>query len=466
MGFFSWLKGAVNKLIGKTEIENALSKKISLSDEMTEHIALWTQMYQDNPPWKGVTVKTLNIPAVISSKVAKLVTIEAKCEITGSPRADFLANQIKPIWDNIRNITEFAAAKGGLMFKPYIDGERVAIDCIQADRFFPTSFDSNGNVTGGIFVAQKTIGKTIYTRLEQHQFDGENHTITNTAYRSETKGVLGTWCPLGSVPEWADIVPSIMIQYLDKPLFSYFKMPFANNIDDSSPVGVSIYSRAVETIEQLDRQYSRLIWEYEGGELAIHASENLLWRDQKGRTVLPEGKRRLYRKMELDTDSNSIFEVFAPAFRDVSILNGFNSLLRQIEQQCGLAFGTLSDPQSVDKTATEVIQSKQESYSTVSDIQKSLQIALEHLIESVNALADAGNLAPRGEYETAFTWDDSIIVDKESRRQMFWQYVLSGKFPMWKYLVEFEGYTKDDAKDFVTEANKELNLAQVPGLFS
>ena len=158
--------------------------------------------------------------------------------------------------------------------------------------------------------------------------------------------------------------------------------------------------------------------------------------------------------------------MFAPAFRDVSLLNGFNNLLRQIEQQCGLAFGTLSDPQSVDKTATEVIQSKQESYSTVADIQKSLEAALRNLIDSVNALADAGNLAPKGNYDVAFSWDDSIIVDKESRRQMFWQYVSSGRFPMWKYLVEFEGYTEDDAKAFIQQANEETRTAMEPGLFS
>lgn len=466
MGFFSWLKGAINKLIGKTEIESALKVNITLSDEMTENISLWTQMYQNQPPWKGQTVQTLNIPAVIASKIAKLVTIEAKCEVTGSPRAEYLAEQIKPVWNNIRNITEFAAAKGGMMFKPYISGESVVVDCIQADRFFPTDYNSNQDITGGIFVAQKICENVIYTRLEQHYFDGENHTITNTVYRSETKGMLGSKCSLESVPEWSGMVPSITIKYLDKPLFSYFKMPFANNIDDTSPIGVSIYSKAVETIEQLDRQYSRLIWEFEGGELAIHASEELFWRNENGKAVLPEGKRRLYRKMELDTDSNSIFEVFAPAFRDVSLLNGFNNLLRQIEQQCGLAFGTLSDPQSVDKTATEVIQSKQESYSTVADIQKSLEAALRNLIDSVNALADAGNLAPKGNYDVAFSWDDSIIVDKESRRQMFWQYVSSGRFPMWKYLVEFEGYTEDDAKAFIQQANEETRTAMEPGLFS
>ncbi len=461
MGLITWLKGEAQKLIGKTDVENALKLYTAQSDAMTEAIGLWSAMYQDHPPWQDRHTQTLNLPAVIAAKIAKLVTIESQCNISGSARADWIKAQMKPVWGNVRNLTELAAAKGGMVFKPYIDGENIIVDCIQADSFFPTDFDSNKNMAGGVFVAQKVIGKTIYTRLEQHKYKDGTHTITQYAYRSNVAGILGTPCSLEAVPEWADIEPIVQLQNIKAPLFVYWGMPFANNIDVTSPLGVSIYSRAADTIKQLDLQYSRLIWEFEGGEMAIHASADLFKHKPGKREVeLPKGKDRLYRLMDVGEKGESVFSVYAPTFRDSALLNGFNALLRQIEQQCGLAFGTLSDPQSVDKTATEVIQSKQESYSTVADIQKSLQGALEALATSIDALATAAHLAPSGRYEITFDWDDSIIVDKDARRQQYWQYVTAGKFPMWKFLTEFEGYTEEEAKAIVNDAAE-----TVPRLF-
>ena len=272
---------------------------------------------------------------------------------------------------------------------------------------------------------------------------------------------MGTPCPLGAVPDWADIEPETVLQNVPRPLFVYFRMPFANNIDDTSPLGVSIYSRAAETIEQLDKQYSRLIWEFEGGELAVHAAEDL-FRPRinangtaTGEVMLPQGKKRLYRILENSGDK-SVFEVFAPAFRDASLLNGFNALLRQIEQQCGLAHGTLSDPEDVARTATEIASTKQESYSTVADIQKALETALTQLAQSIDILATAGHLAPAGGYEIAFSWDDSIIVDKEAKRQQYWQYVTAGKYPFWRFLVDFEGFTEEEARALTDEAGVSL----------
>src|SRR5690606_11593570 len=128
----------------------------------------------------------------------------------------------------------------------------------------------------------------------------------------------------------------------------YLKMPMANTIDTRSPLGISVYARAVGLIEEADKQYSKILWEYEGSELAINASMDLF----KDDNTLPKGKDRLYRK--LDTDVEDFFEEWSPQIRDQSLFNGLNKLLQRIEFACGLAYGTLSDVQLVEKTAEEV----------------------------------------------------------------------------------------------------------------
>lgn len=457
MGIFSWLRGVVAKLISKNDVESALQVRTAMSDEMSRAISLWAAMYRDSPPWKSKTVQTLNLPATIASKVAKMVTLEAELQITGGPRAAWLQEQLAPVWDNIRNFSEQAIAKGGLVFKPYISGQSLSVDVVQADRFFPTGFDSNGAVSSGVFVAQITQGQTIYTRLERHEFKNGVHTITHRAFRSTASGFLGSPCSLTDVPEWANIQSETQIRHLIQPLFVYWRMPFANNIDESSPIGVSIYSKAAETLEQIDRQYSRLIWEFESGERTIHASADLFRTGKSGRVELPAGRERQYRLLEDGLeDGKNLFQEFSPAFRDASLLNGFNALLRQMEQQCGLAAGTFSDPQAVAKTATEVASTKQESYTTVADIQKSLETALRRLVISMDALATAGKLAPGGSFQIACDWDDSIVNEPSERKKQFWQYVQAGKFPFWRYLMEFESYTEQEARAIQAESSRTL----------
>lgn len=73
-------------MISKSDIENALRVDTAVSDEMSKAIRLWSDMYDNEPPWKSGTVQTLNLPAVIASRLAKLVTLEAECTIDGGAR--------------------------------------------------------------------------------------------------------------------------------------------------------------------------------------------------------------------------------------------------------------------------------------------------------------------------------------------------------------------------------------------
>ena len=67
--------------------------------------------------------------------------------------------------------------------------------------------------------------------------------------------------------------------------------------------------------------------------------------------------------MDFDDDKEQ-YKVFAPPIRDKSLINGFNAILRRVEFNSGLAYGTLSDLNTVDKTAEEIKTSKQRSSCT------------------------------------------------------------------------------------------------------
>ena len=93
------------------------------------------------------------------------------------------------------------------------------------------------------------------------------------------------------------------------------------------------------------------------------------------------------------------------------------------------------------------------------DIQKELELALLDLVDTIEALADLYQLAPRGEtVEVSFDWGDAVTDSPIERKTMFWNYVLAGKFPFWRYLVEFEGYTEEEAKEIEAESAAGFDL--------
>ena len=103
--------------------------------------------------------------------------------------------------------------------------------------------------------------------------------------------------------------------------------------------------------------------------------------------------------------------------RDEPLYRGFQQILQRIEYNVGLAFGTISDPQSVEKTATEILAAKQRQFVTEGAIQQAFQSTLDGLIYAMNAYCDLAGLAPSGVYKTAYNWGDGILDDPETKRQ-------------------------------------------------
>ncbi|WP_235828985.1 phage portal protein [Anaerosacchariphilus polymeriproducens] len=433
-------------MFSSTTVEKELDTDIITSPEMSVSVDLWSKMYQGVPPWLSGTVKGFNLSSSIAAEIARLVTLEMESNVVNNT---YLDEQYQVVIDDIRRYTEYACAKGGIVFKPYANGENIEVDITQADYFFPTATNSRGEITGAVFLDTKSVGDYVYTRLEEHSLVGTTYTIKNRAFlntNAEYSDNLGKEIPLTDVEEWAELAPEVTIQNIKKPLFAYFKMPFANTIDTGSPLGVSVYSRAVGDLEELDKQYSRILWEYEGSELAVDASIDCFKLDVYGNPILPQGKERLFRSLffSSDTEKDSI-KTFSPDIRDVSLFNGLDKLLRQIEFKCGLAYGTLSDPQNVDKTAEEIKTSKQRSYQTIKDTQKSLEKALKHLVYCMEVVGNLSGLPTGLNNEVTFEWDDSILVDEATERQQDRQDVAMGVMSLIEYRVKWYSETKEEA---------------------
>lgn len=442
-------------MISTSNVKQALKIDVALSPVMASALQLWTSMYLNQAEWLSDEIKSLNLAAAISSEISRAVTLEIETEITGSPRADYLYQQMESALRNIRQMTEYGVAKGGLMMKPYVRGNNIAVDFIQADQFYPVAFDANGGITSCVFSDTRQAGQLYYTRLEHHTMNGNNCVITNAAFKSNVPNVLGNPCPLDSIDAWADLEPEATITGIDRPLFAYFKYPTANNIDPTSPLGVSAYARATDLIKQADEQWSNFLWEFDSGKRALYVDTLAFGKDSNNKPILPN--KRLYRTLNQGSavGSDNLFEEWSPTLREVNILNGLDAILKKIEFNCGLAYGTLSDPNIVAATATEIKMQKQRSYATITDTQSALEEALDQLLYAMDTWATIANLAPRGKYDAVFYFDDSVVTDHDALQVSAMQEVGSGLMSKVEYRMVVKGETEEVARKYLAMADAE-----------
>lgn len=409
-------------------------------------------------------------------------------------RAEYLNKTYKKkLLSQLCRQVEYGIALGGLVIKPYVIAEKeekikhdenglvlteevdkyeIEFDFAYANNFYPLAFNASGDIVEAAFIQRRFDKDITYSRLEHHKYFEDEHkvVVTNLAFKSTARGEgadLGQEIPLTSVPEWASIEPTTVIEHANRLMFAYFKMPEANNIDMYSPLGVSGFDKAISLIKDADMQYSRLLWEYEGGELAIDIDRDALRdtevRDDTGNVImvskLGHMQQRLYRPVDIGAEGDT-YNPFAPQLRDNSYISGLNTILMHIEDVTGLSRGTISEVDVTEaRTATELRILKQRSYQSNAEIQQAIQVCLEDVIYVMNALCDLYDITPDGEYETSFEWDDSILVDVDTELGKRMTLMQNGIMSKKEVRMWYMGETEKQAREALLEVQEENRLA-------
>lgn len=440
------------------EREFGASPVVSLT--MEQHIGLWYAMMVNTPPWQNCDVKAVGLPAAICREVARPTLVEFTANITGSKRADYLNKNFQTAKENFNRALELGLALGGVALKPYIYGDNMLVDVTGAAGFQPTKFDPSGRCIGGVFKDKPVkVNGTYYVRLESHELNGTTYTIKNKAYYSDSSGSVGADAQLPDIPEWADIEPEVTIENVDGPLFAYFKPPIANTADSNSMCGMSIYGEAatVELIKQADEQWERLRWEYKSSERKVLMDGTSSTADMFNKRLFEVGPF---------SPNGDFFQHIEPQIRDDAIYRGFQNTLRRVEFNIGLSYGDISDPQTIEKTATEIRSSKQRKYVLISSIQTALAHTFNSLIYAMDVYASLYGLAPAGDYETTYDWGDSILDDQETKDKEFardLQLVGADIMNAWELRAKYFHEDEDTAKaalpkmqDMVNEPQQEV----------
>ena len=393
----------------------------------------------------------------ISDTRAKLTTLDIGIAISGSPRADYLQELADDLLKRLPDRVAEADRLGGLIIK--WNGE--TWDFILPGNFGVTAKDDNGEIVGAIFAAHTSQGSAHFTRLEYHRFEGTSqeggrlYKVTNKAFKNQLspKGevTLGAEVTLDKVEAWAHLEPEVTISNLEHPLFAYYRLPGANTIDPASPLGVSVFANALTELKAIDIAVSRKNTEVEDSKHITFVGQALIKNAQNHHLEMPRFVMGLGMGLN-DTETTAVHEHVPTMLTDQRIKD-INFNLSMAGVKCGFSEGVfVLDGQTGMITATQVEADDRDTIQTIKADRDALKDALEQAFYGADALSTLYGLAPLGEYEINFNFGD-ITYNYEEDKAAWRAYVMNGWVPKWLYFVKFEGYSEEEAKALIAEAD-------------
>ena len=456
-----------------------------------------------DPRGKRRVMATMNAGKMACAQMARYVWNE-RCSISASmanaPEDDPLNAFLQQVLTDNRfgtafgDLMEKCFALGGCALKEWVEipkdengndiGEgKVRIGYTMASQFVPTAWD-NSRVNSAIFVSREARDGYYYSVVEWHRLDGTTYRVTNDLYRQpikdgEPQNILGWWYPLNEI--YPLLSPDTTIYDVHNAFFQYIRPFGANYADDNSPLGMSIYAPALNTLHGLDIMFDSLQREFVLGKKRIIAPA----RTMKVSAGVNGGRPDRYFDADdevweaLATDNPEDLKIYdnSVELRIEPHLSGINGDLSILCAQIGFDPGTLSfDTQKGLKTATEVISENSKTFGTVKAHENIIADSLRQMVHAIFELAVHYGLTYNGQtiesmisggYEVNVTFDDSIIQDRQQDINQGTMLVGAGLMSKKKFMVDTLGYTEEDADKELAQIAEEgkTNAIEVTRLF-
>ena len=523
MGIRDFLKNRVNRMAESMDLFKKdvfeLDGVPAFREYYTLFIFAWQAVYKGfykawhevpiktvkDPKGKTRIMNTMNAGKMACSQMARYVWNE-RCSISVSmegneseedPLNDYLQEVLRKnrFWQSFGDLLEKAFALGGCALKEWVEipkdengndiGEgKVRIGYTMASQFVPTAWD-NAKVRAGIFISREARDGFYYTVVEWHRLDGSVYRVTNDLYRmpikeaTEPQNILGWWYPLNEI--YPLLSPDTTIYDVENAFFQYIKPFGANYADDNSPLGMSIFAPAMNTLHGLDIMFDSLQREFVLGRKRIIAPA----RAMKMSASLTGGTPQRYFDADdevweaLATDNPEDLKIYDNSvdLRVEPHINGINGDLSILCAQIGFDPGTLSfDATKGLKTATEVISENSKTFGTVKAHENNIKDSLEQMVRAIFELAEHYDLTYEGRriaelisggYSISIKFDDSIIEDKNAEINQGTMLVGAGLMSKKKFMIDTLGYTPEDAEAELEQIANESksNAVEVTRLF-
>lgn len=416
----------------------------------------------------GTTVNkeilTMNMPKKVCEDMAKLLWTE-KTQIQLKRKKDtiklwsILDNKVNNFTTNFPIFIEQVMALGNGALIEYKDNGVTTIDYVTGDLVIPYKY-TNFYVYGLITVSRYSEIEDVetnkektfyYTHITYHEHENGKYKRKHELYKSENDNELGNEINFNEI--YPDIEKEDEIE-TDVPYFQVLKPNLANNLDMSSPLGISIFANSIDRFKAIDLKYDSFSREFVLGKKRILVDNTTL----KAKAI-PNENGKIDYVQQFDANDEVYVAVEGmekqPAkeidftLRTKDHIDAINAELNWLSSNVGLGENYYKFDGVSVKTATEVISENSKAFRTrtrhlinVNDVVYDLVRAICH-IEGIDAS------------DIVITPDDSIITDKNAEKTLALMEVQQGLKSKKSYLIKFEGMTEQQAQEELDKINEE-----------
>lgn len=460
-------------------------KSINISEEQYADIERNKNLYAGKPvhlEYMGTKTMirrermSLGMSKVVAKEMARLVFNEG-IEIGVEENKDIEKIDKSEQWQLVEDVfssnkfrrefqryLEYMFAMGGMVIEVYTDGEKPKIAYADASAFFPLSNDSEEIDEAVIANTFNENGK-YYTLLKWHEWGdwGEyNYRIKNELYEANNEDTIGDKVSLNKL--YPDMEPETYFN-LEHALFVYVKPNEANNKYITSPLGISTFENAHDTIEMLDVMYDFWYNEFRLGKRKVAVPEYMVKTNYNANGapyVTIDDSEELF--VALNAGEMDDFEVkdLTIDIRSDQVIESIQALLDVLAMQVGLSVGTFTFTGQGVKTATQVVSENSKSYQTRSSHINTIEDGLRDLVMAVYEVAvmldDEGeyaSLEPLERMDISIDFNDGVFQDRESLLD-FYSKAYKGKLtPQKEAIKRVFKLSDEDAQAWVDDINQE-----------
>lgn len=314
----------------------------------------------------------------------------------------------------------------------------IKIKSYNATRIIPISYD-NGIITEVAFVSETNIkGKTYYT-VSSHIKEPDGYVIYNDIYNANYQKV-----------ELNIPVLSIIRTKSIKPLFVILKTNIANNVDLDSPLGVSVYYNAIDTLRGIDQVYDNCVVEVINGRRIIMMNKCLLTCDDQGKPIAPQDMRQSLMQFfgdDADTSINEYIKDFAPSLRSTELDAELQNQLNMFSSLVGFGTKFYNFSFSSGVTATEYAGERQDFVRNSGKMTNMICVAIKSLVSEILWLGkNVLGVAVNADAKVTVTAQDNIVEADDKEREQDRQDVRDGIMSKAEYRAKWYGETIENAQ--------------------
>lgn len=406
----------------------------SIESSWYDYVKQWNDWYKGTVDsfhsfsvWNGSTkVDCTRYSLGMAKKICEdwanlLMNEKVKITLEGNGEQEFI-DQVFSDNDfevNMNELQEKGAARGTYAIVPRIvdarltgndvaSGGRITLDFITAEHIFPISWVGR-QISECAFATVIKVDDKRYLYIQLHVKENKKYVIYNHLYESANGGLEDV--SMKSVKGFEAVANKVLTDN-EEPQFIIGRFNIANNLDDTNPMGISVFANAIDVLKAIDIVYDSYVNEFILGKKRVMVQPSVT-KTMDGDRVFDPNDVTFYVLPE-DVSDGSLIQPIDMALRTEAHQQGIQDQLNMLSSKVGFGEKHYRFDSGGVATATQIISENSEMFRSI----KKHEIVLESVLEKLcRVLLRLGNKYLgkhlNEDVEISIDFDDSIIEDKD-----------------------------------------------------